>query len=47
MNMSTDKVYNITELKKNYRKISLKWHPDKNPDNKASEIFFFSDSYPQ
>lgn len=38
--LGVDKSATADEIKKKYRKLSLKYHPDKNPDNKEAEEKF-------
>ena len=38
--LEVEKTASTADIRKSYRKLALKWHPDKNPDQQVSTNIF-------
>ena len=40
--LEIEKTATASDIRKAYRKLALKWHPDKNPDQQVSRLYWRS-----
>ena len=38
--LSVEKTASQDDIKRSYRRLAMKWHPDRNPDNADAEVEF-------